>query len=146
MKVARLFFVAELTACLCLITSKAAVAYASSLSPENLGPFAVAYHDKRVPLVAVALFLAMILAARRFPPLVSYSIAAFAGAGLANTISQFAWPGTPDYIVIRQIDVIANVADLVLLACAAIVVIAAAAQLTSRISHAPDHSHVTKRR
>ncbi len=94
------------------------------LAETNLGPLALAWNDRGPnPLILIAI-IAAIPAGWRLGPLFRTMMAVFAGAVTANAISLFVWPqGIPDYIVIRQYDLIFNVPDLIVVLSAATLVV-----------------------
>ena len=79
------------------------------------------------------LLLLLLLACPVLPSVGRGALIAFVGAAWANIGSAAFWQtGVPDYIVFRNVDVIANVSDLVMIGSAAVVVGAILAQLARR--------------
>jgi len=126
---------AGLVAAYCICGNALATAYVEPLSTENLGPLALAYHDRPPPLFLLPLLLLALLACPALPSVGRGALVAFVGAAMANIASAAFWPtGVPDYIVFRNIDVIANVSDLVMLGSAAVVIGAILTRLCRRRS------------
>ena len=74
-----------------------ATAYVEPLSTENLGPFALAYHDRRLPIVLLPLLLFLLIACPALPSAGRPALVAFVGAACANIGSATLWPsGVPD--------------------------------------------------
>ena len=114
---------AGVIAAYCICGNALATAYVEPLSADNLGPLALAYHDTRPPLFMLPLLLLLLLACPVLPAVGRGALIAFVGAAWANIGSAAFWQtGVPDYIVFRNIDVIANVSDLVMIGSAAVVV------------------------
>ena len=124
---------AGLVAAYCMCGNALATAYVEPLSADNLGPLALAYHDRRPAALPLA---AAPAAAPRVPgPAGGGSRGAdrLRRCRLANIASAAFWQtGVPDYIVFRNVDVIANVSDLVMVGSAAVVVAAILGQLGRR--------------
>ena len=79
------------------------------------------------------LLLLLLLACPVLPAVGRGALIAFVGAACANIASAAFWQtGVPDYIVFRNVDVITNVSDLVMVGSAAVVVGAILAQLGRR--------------
>ena len=114
---------AGLVGACCLAVNALAVAHVEPLSPANRGPLALAYHDEHRSLIALPLLLALLVL---FPALHGagrLAVIAFVGATSANIVSPALWSaGVPDYIVVRRLDVVANLSDVVMVVSAGIVV------------------------
>ena len=124
---------AGVVAAYCICGNALATAYVEPLSADNLGPLALAYHDTRPALFMLPLLLLLLLACPVLPLVGRGALIAFVGAAWANIGSAAFWQtGVPDYIVFRNVDVIANVSDLVMIGSAAVVVGAILAQLVRR--------------
>ena len=124
---------AGLVAAYCICGNALATAYVEPLSADNLGPLALAYHDSRPPLFLLPLLLLLLLVCPVLPSAGRGALIAFVGAACANIASAAFWPtGVPDYIVFRNVDVITNVSDLVMVGSAAVVVGAMLARAARR--------------
>ena len=124
---------AGIVAAYCLCGNALATAYVEPLSADNLGPLALAYHDAPPPLWLLPLLLLMLLVCPVLPSVGRGALIAFVGAACANIASAAFWPtGVPDYIVFRNVDVITNVSDLVMVGSAAVVVGAMLARVARR--------------
>jgi hypothetical protein len=124
---------AGIVAAYCICGNALATAYVEPLSADNLGPLALAYHDRRPALYMLPLLLLLLLACPVLPLVGRGALIAFVGAAWANIASAAFWQtGVPDYIVFRNVDVIANVSDLVMIGSAAVVVGTILAQLARR--------------
>ncbi len=108
----------------CLAVNALAVAHVEPLSPANRGPLALAYHDEHRSLIALPLLLALLVL---FPALHGagrLAVIAFVGAASANIVSPALWSaGVPDYIVVRRLELVANLSDVVMVVSAAVVVV-----------------------
>ena len=125
--------VAALVAAYCLMGNALATTYVEPLSVDNLGPFALAYHERRPPLVLLPLLLFLLLMCPALPSAGRAALVAFVGAAYANIGSAALWPsGVPDYIVFSHVDVIANVSDVVMLCSATVVVASILVRLSRR--------------
>ena len=114
--------VAGLIAVDCLAINALAVAHLPELSLEALGPLALAYHDKQPHPVFIGLIVLILLLGTWLPRAGRAAVLVFAGAVTANFASASIWDaGVPDYIVVRNIDVIANVSDVLMFLSAAVV-------------------------
>src|SRR4249920_627004 len=90
---------AGVVAAYCLCGNALATAYVEPLSADNLGPLALAYHDRPPPL-----FLLPLLACPVLPAVGRGALIAFVGAACANVASAALWPtGVPDYIVFTNV-------------------------------------------
>ena len=108
-----------LVALSCLAVNAAAVSGLPRLSLEALGPFALAYHDKAPSFVFVPILVLMLVLVKALSFVGRVAALFFVGAAIANITSPLIWePGVPDYIVLREIDVIANVSDVLMLSSA----------------------------
>jgi hypothetical protein len=124
---------AGVVAAYCICGNALATAYVEPLSADNLGPLALAYHDRRPALFMLPLLLLLLLACPVLPAVGRGALIAFVGAACANIASAAFWQtGVPDYIVFRNVDVIANVSDLVMVGSGAVVAGAILAQLGRR--------------
>ena len=113
---------AAVVAAYCVTANALATTYVEPLSRDNLGPLALAYHERRPPLALLPLLLLLLLASTALPGVGRAAAIAFVGAAYANIGSAALWPtGVPDYIVFRNVDVIANLSDLVMLSSATII-------------------------
>ena len=125
---------AGIVAAYCLCGNALATAYVEPLSADNLGPLALAYHDRPPPVFLLPLLLLLLLACPVLPAVGRGALIAFVGAGCANIASAAFWPtGVPDYIVFRHVDVIANVSDVVMVAAAAVAVATILARVVRRL-------------
>jgi hypothetical protein len=122
----------------CLAINAVAVAYAPPLSREALGPFAVAYHDASPHPVVFSILAALLALGARLPALARLGLMVFVGASAANVLSPAVWPqGAPDYIVFRDLDLIANVSDVLMVATAVLVAGSVVAELVRRRRASP---------
>lgn len=129
---------AALVGAYCVVGNALATAYVEPLSTDNLGPFALAYHRSDPPLVILPLLLLLLLVCPVLPAAGRAGVVAFVGAAYANIGSAALWrTGVPDYIVFRNIDVITNVADLVMVGSAVVVIASILARLGKRLTGAP---------
>ena len=124
---------AGLVAAYCLCGNALATAYVEPLSADNLGPLALAYHDRPPPLFLLPLLLLLLLACPVLPAVGRGALIAFVGAACANIASAAFWQtGVPDYIVFGNVDVIANVSDVVMVVSATVVVATILGRLVRR--------------
>ena len=108
----------------CLVFNAFAVIYLQPLSTRTLGqPLAVAYHSVERPLVLVPIFLLVLCLLLRLSAARGArrtALIAFIGAACANVISASLWSaGVPDYIVLRDVDLVANLSDVIMTVSAA---------------------------
>lgn len=111
--------IAALVCAGCVAANALAVAHLEPLSLQNLGPFAVVFHERQPSpfLLATALFL--LLLASFVPGLGRAAIIFFVGAAAANVMSPLFWDGAvPDYLVLTRVDVVANLSDAVMIVTA----------------------------
>jgi hypothetical protein len=118
--IGRPWFVALLSTTACLLASTIAVAFAPPVSESPFSAWWVlAYHDKSVPLVILALPAVLLYVIRNAPLLVRISGGMFAGGVVAQVIAARIWGSVPDYLHIetgiRNFGVIANAADVLIL-------------------------------
>ena len=124
---------AGIVAAYCLCGNALATAYVEPLSADNLGPLALAYHDRPPPLFLLPLLLLLLLAGPVLPAVGRGALIAFVGAACANIASAAFWQtGVPDYIVFGHVDVIANVSDVVMVVSATVVVATILGRLVRR--------------
>jgi hypothetical protein len=122
---AREVLVAAFTCGVCLLASALAVATLEPLGDGNLGLLALAYHERSPTLFLVPGALLILVLASALPRFARAAMVFFIGAATANLLSPLIWNGAvPDYLVLARIDVIANLADLVIVATGALVVTA----------------------
>ena len=118
---------AGLVAANCVMMNAAAVAFVEPLSRRNLGPLALAYHQTQPPLALLPGVLLLLILATVMPGIGRASVIVFAGAATANIVSRMMRGGAvPDYIVVPRIDVIANLADVLMLAAGVILTVSVA--------------------
>ncbi len=116
----------------CLVMNAFAVAQAPGLSLDSLGPFALAYHDKQTSPIPIGVIILALLVGTWLPRVGRAAVLVFVGAAAANLVSPAIWdPGVPDYIVFHRIDLVANAADLLMMA-AFVVIVASIAILPLR--------------
>jgi len=131
--------VVELGICLlvaldCLVVNAFAVAQFPGLSLDSLGPFALSYHDKQSNPVAIAAVILALLVGTWLPRVGRAGVLVFVGAAAANLASPAIWdPGVPDYVVFRRIDVVANAADLLMVAAVLVIVASMVVPLVRRL-------------
>jgi hypothetical protein len=119
--------IAALTALSCLVINAAADRHIEPLSRENLGPFALAYHNVRPPLALLAVVLFLPLLAPLLRGVARAAVLVFIGAAAANIVSPLVWGGSvPNYIVLQKIDVVMNVSDALMLGSAVVIVVSIA--------------------
>ena len=124
---------AGVVAAYCICGNALATAYVEPLSADNLGPLALAYHDARPALFMLPLLLLLLLACPVLPAVGRGALIAFVGAAWANIGSAAFWQtGVPDYIVFRNVDVITNISDLVMVGSAAVIVAAILTRIARR--------------
>ncbi len=110
---------AALIAVECLAVNALAVSQLPRLSLEALGPFALVYHDAQPSVVLVPMLLLVLVLVRALSSVGRAAALVFVGAAIANIMSPLIWePGVPDYIVFREIDLIANLSDVLMLSSA----------------------------
>ena len=125
--------IAAVVALDCLALNAAAVAHVPELSREDLGPLALAYHDRQPNLILLPMMALLLLLGTRLPAVGRIAVVVFVGAAVANLASPSIWePGVPDYIVFRDLDVIANVSDLLMIVSAAAIVLSMAVNVIRR--------------
>src|SRR4051812_8297688 len=141
---------AAVVAAYCMLGNVVAAAYVEPFSRHNTGPLALAYHDKRPPLIYLSLLLLLLLASAALPPPARVALVAFVGAACANVASALLWPsGVPDYIVFRHIDVIANLPDIVMVVAGTILFASMLARILTRAratGHGPGDGQKPSRR
>src|SRR5690349_23897494 len=90
---------AGLVAAYCICSNALATAYVEPLSADNLGPLALAYHDREPPLFLLPFLLLLLLVSPALPSVGRAGLIAFVGAACANIASAAFWQtGVPDYI------------------------------------------------
>lgn len=115
--------VSGLVAAGCLAVNALAVASLPALSVDELGPLALAYHDKQPHPAFASVAVFVLLLGSWLPRAGRAAVLVFVGAAVANFLSPSIWgPGAPDYIVFLELDVIANISDLLMLSAAVVVV------------------------
>ena len=113
---------AALIALDCLAVNAFAASELPQLSRESLGPFAVAYHDKQTSLAFVPVLLLLLFLVRGLSVVGRTAVLVFVGAAIANITSPLIWDaGVPDYIVFRDIDVIANLSDVLMISASVVI-------------------------
>src|SRR6478736_4949187 len=75
---------AGLVAAYCICGNALATAYVEPLSADNLGPLALAYHDRRPAVYMLPLLLLLLLACPVLPAVGRGGLIAFVGAACAN--------------------------------------------------------------
>src|SRR4051812_20064617 len=114
---------AALIAVECLAVNAVAVSELPELSLEALGPFVIVYHDKQPSLVLLPLLIGLLLLVKHLPAVGRAAALVFVGAAAANVASPSIWrAGVPDYIVVRELDLIANLSDLLMIAAGLVIV------------------------
>ena len=87
------------------------------LALDNLGPLALAWHERSPVILMIGLALLVVIVRRmHLRPGLQTVVTILLGAGCAQ-VASIVWFGGngPDYIVIRRFDIIANVPDLIML-------------------------------
>ena len=113
--------VALATGGVCLLANAAAVAALDPVSITNLGPLALAYHERRPSPFLFATALLLLLLSSAVPRPGRAALVLFAGAAAANVASPLLWDGAvPDYLVLERVDVIANLSDVVMVVTATV--------------------------
>src|SRR4051794_19033509 len=82
---------AALVTAYCISGNALAAEFVEPLSRDNLGPLALAYHDKQPPLFLLPLFLLLLLVCSVLPPVGRGAGITFVGAACANIASAGLW-------------------------------------------------------
>ena len=119
----------------CLLMNAWAVANAPRLTFDSLGPLALAYHDKQPRPAAVAVIIVILLVGTCLSRVGRVAVIVFVGAAAANFASPAIWgQGIPDYIVVRRLDVIANISDILMIAAGVVIVASLFAPYVRRLA------------
>ena len=115
-------FAVVVAAC-CVAANALAVVYVEPLSVDHLGPLALSHHHVHRPLLLLLLIPPLLLLlSSALRGVGRTALLVFVGAASANIASLALWSaGVPDYIVLRRVDVIANLSDLLMIASASVV-------------------------
>ena len=114
----------------CLMVNALVVQHVPALALDSVGPLAVAYHDKQPHPLAVAVVVVVSLLGSLLRGVGRIAVFVFVGSAAANFASPAIWGrGVPDYLVVRRLDVIVNLSDILIVATGALIVAAMAAQL-----------------
>jgi hypothetical protein len=116
----------------CLMINALVVEHAPALKLGSVGPLAVAYHDKQPHPLAIAVVVVVSLLGSLLRGVGRIAVFVFVGSAAANLASPTIWgDGVPDYIVVRRLDVILNLPD-ILIICAGTLIIATLAPKLAR--------------
>jgi hypothetical protein len=116
--------IAGLMCAACLLANAIAVQHVPPLTPTNVGPLALAYHERQPSLVLLATGVLLLFLASFIRGVGRAAVILFVGAATANVVSPLLWDGAvPDYLALTRIDVIANVSDAVMVVTGAIAVV-----------------------
>ena len=119
----------------CLLINAWAVANAPTLTFDSLGPLALAYHDKQPRPAAVAVIIVILLIGTWLSRVGRVAVIVFVGAAAANFASPLIWgQGIPDYIVVRRLDLIANISDILMIGAGTVIVASLFAQYVRRLA------------
>ena len=121
--------VAALVALDCLVINALVVHSVPTLTVDSLGPIAVAYHDKAPGPLAVAVVVVILLLGSLLRGIGRIATLVFVGGALANFASPTIWGAVPDYIVFRKVDMVVNLADILIVAAGTLVVAVLVARL-----------------
>jgi len=125
--------VSSVVAADCLAINAVAVEHAPPLSLDALGPLALAFHDKQPHPVFIAVLVLVLLLGSWLPRLGRAAVLVFVGAAAANFVSPLIWDaGAPDYLVFREIDVIANLSDVLMIGASVVVAASIVVEIVKR--------------